>query len=81
MVGYTSGGDVSPFTALADWKAAVKSAVKGHFAHAKATKQANSGNIASLTAAVALLRLAHTTNKIEITLTKCCALTPPSGHS
>ena len=54
--GYTSGGGISPFTALADWKAASKAAVKGHFATAKATKQAGSSSIESLTAAVAMLR-------------------------
>ena len=54
--GYTSGDGTSPFTALADWKAAVKAAVQGYFATAKAAKQAKSSGIESLTAAVAMLR-------------------------
>jgi ribonuclease HI len=61
--GYTSGDGTSPFTALADWKAAVKAAVQSHFATAKAAKQAKSSSIESLTAAVALLRACSRTKQ------------------
>ena len=55
-IGYKSGGNTSPFTALANWKAAVKAAVLGHFAMAKEAKQVKSCGIESLTAAISLLR-------------------------
>lgn len=54
--GYQSGDGTSPFTALADWKAAVKAAVKNHFTAAKVTRQAQGSSIDSLTAAISLLR-------------------------
>jgi exonuclease III len=54
--GYVSGGKVSPFAALADWKGATKASVITHFSESKGRKAKLQAGVAELTAAIALLR-------------------------